>query len=101
MRSGEPRDKREIESWLGDLRSGGSTPQQPPRPSAQPTVSMGDQGGNAPTTAIPTQRDVDATEKLDTSKVRDAAKDDAGDDAPTRRSGGLSAADLLRREGRL
>ena len=101
MRSGEPRDKREIESWLGDLRSGGSTPQQPPRPSAQPTVSMGDQGGNAPTTAIPTQRDVDATEKLDTSKVREAAKDDAGDDAPTRRSGGLSAADLLRREGRL
>lgn len=102
MRSGEPRDKREIESWLGDLRSGGSgsgTGQQPPRPSAQPTVSMGDPGGNTPTTAIPTQRDVDATEKLDTSKVRDKAE--AGDDAPTRRSGGLSAADLLRREGRL
>jgi RND superfamily putative drug exporter len=61
---------------------------------------MGDPGGNAPTTAIPAQRDADpATEKLDTSKVRDKAE--TGDDAPTRRSGGLSAADLLRREGRL
>ncbi|CDO08487.1 MMPL family transporter [Mycolicibacterium cosmeticum] len=97
-RRGEPsRDKREIESWLGDLRSGGSSA-PPPRPSAQPTVAMGDPAGNAPTTAIPTQRDADATEKLDTSKIRDT---EAGDDAPTRRSGGLSAADLLRREGRL
>ncbi|MCV7359382.1 MMPL family transporter [Mycolicibacterium fluoranthenivorans] len=112
-RRGEPRDKREIESWLGDLRSGGqersdpgrqlsgnTSPPPPARPSAQPTVAMGDPGGNAPTTAIPAQRDADpATEKLDTSKVRDKAE--TGDDAPTRRSGGLSAADLLRREGRL
>lgn len=98
-RRGEPsRDKREIESWLGDLRSGAGQQPQPPRPSGQPTVAMGDPAGNAPTTAIPTQRDADPTEKLDTSKIRDA---EAGDEAPTRRSGGLSAADLLRREGRL
>jgi RND superfamily putative drug exporter len=91
---------REIESWLGELRGGNgggsaqpsadatrAMPGQRPRPvKAQPV--------DEPTTAIPTQRprDPDATEKIDT---REAA------DEPKRRGGGVSAADLLRREGRL
>jgi RND superfamily putative drug exporter len=52
--------------------------------------------GNEPTTAIPAQRpkDPEATEKIDT---REAAEGDQ----PKRRGGGMSAADLLRREGRL
>jgi RND superfamily putative drug exporter len=52
------------------------------------------QTGNEPTTAIPTQRqrDPEATEKIDTHKA---------DEEPKRRGGGVSAADLLRREGRL
>jgi RND superfamily putative drug exporter len=55
--------------------------------------------GNEPTTAIPVQRpkdaqpkDTDATEKIDTRE--------ADDESPKRRGGGVSAADLLRREGR-
>ena len=91
---------REIESWLGELRGGNgggsaqpsadatrAMPGQRPRPvQAQPV--------DEPTTAIPTQRprDPEATEKIDT---REAA------DEPKRRGGGVSAADLLRREGRL
>jgi RND superfamily putative drug exporter len=62
-------------------------PEQRPRP-VQTTPD------SEPTTAIPTQRpqDSDATEKIDTR---------AADDEPKRRGGGVSAADLLRREGRL
>jgi RND superfamily putative drug exporter len=89
---------REIESWLGDLRGGatGSTPptgdaKRPPQRRQPPAPA----GAEPPTTAIPTQRpaDADATEKIDT---REAAEDN-----PKRRGGGVSAADLLRREGRL
>jgi len=91
---------REIESWLGDLRAGGPGA-TPPQPSEPPTRAMPEQrprapkpapSGNEPTTAIPAQRpDADATEKLE-----------AQDDQPKRRGGGgVSAADLLRREGRL
>lgn len=153
-----PREDREIESWLGELRGTGApaSPQPPAqRPSADATRAIpvvtppegrgqrpprqprsraggdiesrsraggdieprsragGDiegrpQPGNEPTTAIPTQRvrppnpdqttaiptprqpDSDPTEKIDT---RD-------DDDRKRRGGGLSAQDLLRREGR-
>jgi RND superfamily putative drug exporter len=51
---------------------------------------------DAPTTAIPTQRPQEpgSTEKI--------ATHEASDDEPKRRGGGgVSAADLLRREGRL
>jgi hypothetical protein len=93
---------REIESWLGELRGGNGGSAQP---SADPTRAMPEQrppqrksqpqqSDNEPTTAIPTQRprDQEATEKIDTRE--------AGDE-PKRRGGGVSAADLLRREGRL
>ncbi len=94
---------REIESWLGDLRSGSPRPSTPPStpPSNEPpTRAMPEQRppapkptptGNEPTTAIPVQRpDPETTEKIDTR-----------DDERKRRGGGVSAADLLRREGRL
>ncbi|MFN3003869.1 MMPL family transporter [Mycolicibacterium wolinskyi] len=105
---GTPREEREIESWLGALRGGPangpakSTPPPPPppaRPSADATRAMPQSrqapGDNAPTTAFSAQRPPaggdPATEKLNT---RDT-------DEPKRRGGGMSAQDLLRREGRL
>ena len=97
---------REIESWLGDLRAGTATSSQtPPSPDEPPTRAMPAQGDRAakkpppqspanepPTRAMPAQKAEGdpATEKLE-----------AQDDQPKRRGGGVSAADLLRREGRL
>ncbi len=101
------REDREIESWLGELR--GNSPAPPPRPrprpGAEPTTAIpvqGPRGGRPakkaaePTTAIPVppQQDPDATEKLTAQQ--------AADEQTRRRgaNGGVSAADLLRREGR-
>ncbi|HJT95533.1 MAG TPA: MMPL family transporter [Mycobacterium sp.] len=135
-----PREEREIESWLGELRGtapAGGKPTPPPlgpptdgrgRPSADTTRKMPELGalpsqaggppaqaggrprqprpqpaqpGNEPTTAIPTPRqlgtppegrgDPESTEKINTRE----------DDDRKRRGGGVSAQDLLRREGRL
>jgi RND superfamily putative drug exporter len=102
---------REIESWLGELRGGNGTPAAAPaggssQPSAEPTRAMPErpaprkapppaQPVDPPTTAIPTPRPQEpgATEKIDT---REASADE-----PKRRGGGgVSASDLLRREGR-
>ncbi|OBK32383.1 hypothetical protein A5658_16920 [Mycobacterium sp. 1245111.1] len=109
---GPPRgEDREIESWLSDLRGGkaGAGP-QPPQPSADETRALqipprdkpsGPPPNDAPedvTTAIPTppreNKDADtaaATEKMNAH----------GEQPRPRRGGGLSAADLLRREGRI
>jgi trehalose monomycolate/heme transporter len=91
---------REIESWLGDLRAGGAgapTPSsnEPPTravPEQRPRAPKNAPPGNEPpTTAMPAQKpEADATEKIP-----------AQDEQPKRRGGGVSAADLLRREGRL
>lgn len=134
-----PREEREIESWLGELRGTGAPAGQPaPPPSRRPategrgrpstastrkmpgaaapesqgpgTPSEGRgrpqgtppqgraqpqaQSDDAATTAIPAQRAEDsdtATEKLNA----------AAEEQPKRRGGGVSAADLLRREGRM
>ena len=104
------REDREIESWLGELR--GNSPAAPPparrpRPQqgAEPTTAIPVQsprGGRPtektaePTTALPAQpqQDPEATEKLTAQQATDEE---------TRRrgaNGGVSAADLLRREGR-
>jgi RND superfamily putative drug exporter len=118
-----PREEREIESWLGELRgtapAGGPPAPPPPRPSADATRAMPEQRprpprpqpGNEPTTAfpalgtppqdddattaIPTPRkqDPDATEKIDTREEDEHQRRGTG--------GGVSAQDLLRREGRL
>jgi uncharacterized membrane protein YdfJ with MMPL/SSD domain len=105
----QQRDDREIESWLSDLRGSGSGDPRaaaPTQPSADHTRAMqipreqpSPQPPSAPedaTTAIPTpprdETDSDtATEKLNAR----------GENPPRRRGGGLSAADLLRREGRM
>jgi RND superfamily putative drug exporter len=108
------REEREIESWLGELR-GTSTPPAPPptpqRPSAEPTRAMPVGTDNEPTTAIPTPRsqphDPDATTAIPTpGKQGDDAeaateKLNTREDEERQRRGGLSAQDLLRREGRL
>src|ERR1700742_51077 len=104
-------EDREIESWLSDLRGGktgdprGAGP-TPPQPSADETRALQiprDQSSGEPpaepgdaTTAIPTppreNKDPEtATEKLNAR----------GENPPRRRRRGLSAADLLRREGRM
>ncbi len=104
--------EREIESWLSDLRGGAAEAGRPqaarPKPSAEETRAM-PAGNNRPgsheqhdgdTTALPTPpRDDDdaatATEKLNTAGI-----DGGGEKPRQRRGGGLSAQDLLRREGR-
>ncbi|WP_370331247.1 MMPL family transporter [Mycolicibacterium hippocampi] len=118
-----PRGEREIESWLGDLRgtgtssgSGSATPAPPPRPSAEPTRAMPDQGpgDSEPTRAIPAQRESAAEDddSAETRAIPTPKKSDAeaateklntrAEDEPQRRGGsGVSAQDLLRREGRL
>ena len=91
------RKEREIESWLGDLRAPAENP-PPARPSTEPTRAV-PAADESSTTAIPLQRpdgekaDPEATEKLPT---QGQPKEDE-----SRRSGGVSAQDLLRREGRL
>jgi trehalose monomycolate/heme transporter len=117
-------EDREIESWLSDLRGsrpsdrpgdprGATNAAPPPKPSADQTraipVPRERAAGQQPTeaddatTAIPTaprdeKKDPDvATQKLN-SRGNDA---DSGDRPRQRRGGGLSAQDLLRREGRI
>ncbi|OKH84983.1 membrane protein [Mycobacterium sp. ST-F2] len=79
---------REIESWLGQLRGNLSAS----GPQIQtPSDAPGDQG-NEPTTAFRAQpaETPDATEKIDTAETQRRGS-----------GGGVSAQDLLRREGRL
>jgi RND superfamily putative drug exporter len=73
--------------------------QRPRRPQPQP--------GNEPTTAIPAQRpqNDDATTAIPTPRKQDPEATEKlntrDEEKPKRRGGGLSAQDLLRREGRL
>jgi hypothetical protein len=101
---------REIESWLGDLR--GNAPGPAAQKPSDATRPPGDRrppppappAAEPPTTAIPAQRppDADSTEKIDTRDINKLTEELNSDDNPTRRGGGgVSAADLLRREGRL
>ena len=100
---GGQQPSRDIESWLGELRGGnpgtpaaGARPPMPPAPSAAPTqgiaappteaIAAQSGDGNEPTTAFRAQPLPDPKDKNDKGK---------------RRGGGVSAADLLRREGRL
>ena len=110
---------REIESWLSDLR-GGSTPGNGPadvrRPSAAPPQPSTEQTRPVPThrsgrdrpddagestTAMPVPpRDNDAA--MASEKLNTPSDDGNSSEVPgQRRSGGLSAQDLLRREGRI
>jgi RND superfamily putative drug exporter len=104
------REDREIESWLGELRGNGpaatppAAPRHRPQKDADPTTAIPvpkPRGGGPahqaaePTTAIPAQREPDpeATEKLTAQQAEEEGRRRGG-------VGGVSAADLLRREGR-
>jgi len=111
------REEREIESWLGELRgSGANRPAggEPPRPPQRPVPPP--QPGNEPTTAIPTARPPQAQQDdSEAATTAIPAQPDANADTEAatqklntpdeerqqRRGGGVSAQDLLRREGRL
>jgi uncharacterized membrane protein YdfJ with MMPL/SSD domain len=132
-----PREEREIESWLGELRgtapAGGPPAPPPARPSTDATRAIPDQRparggsqrqprpqpGNEPTTAIPTQRprpqNADAATAIPTPRKQGTPPEGRGDPEATEKinireedehqrrgtGGGVSAQDLLRREGRL
>jgi RND superfamily putative drug exporter len=101
----------------GGGKPAGGKPTSPPRPSADATRAMPEprprplrpQPGNEPTTAIPTQRprpqNADATTAIPTPRQQDPESTEKlntrEDDEPKRRGGGMSAQELLRREGRL
>jgi RND superfamily putative drug exporter len=103
------REDREIESWLGELRGNGPAGSRPapsprPQPGAEPTTAIPAQPPRRsrhastdaePTTAIPAQpqQDPEMTEKLPAQEAEEEGR---------RRgtNGGVSAAELLRREGR-
>ncbi|MCV7177693.1 trehalose monomycolate exporter MmpL3 [Mycolicibacterium sphagni] len=120
-----PAPDREIESWLGELRGSASSPTPPaaPQPSAEPTGAI--TPPEDATTAIPTQREQKGTDEVPpsvsaeetraipvsrpeqgdsevaTEKLNSRGKKE-GEDRPRRGGGGgVSAAELLRREGRL
>ena len=115
-------EEREIESWLGDLRGTGP-PVRPPRP--QPLRPSGEpdpgrcptQRRNEPTTAIPRSAAPQATTPTRPTRAIPTAAPGPDADAATEKTqhprtrrraegerrggGGVSAQDLLRREGRL
>ncbi|WP_273733860.1 MMPL family transporter [Mycolicibacterium septicum] len=124
------REDREIESWLGALRGGpaqggpanGTPPPPPPaapapRPSADATRAMPQPqqrppaggGESAPTTAFNAQRPNQGPGPTPAPAPNPRQRDqdpstqnfNPRDDEPPRRGGGMSAQDLLRREGRL
>ncbi|MGB6206417.1 MAG: hypothetical protein WBF82_05500, partial [Mycobacterium sp.] len=106
-------EDREIESWLSELRdphgTGSSTP--PSEPSADETRAMRaaspSPSGQRPTdeddatTAIPTPPREEKDPDVATQKLNAPGKDADNGDRTRRRGGGLSAQDLLRREGRI
>jgi trehalose monomycolate/heme transporter len=121
-------EEREIESWLSELRGPQSndrpagprgphqtSPPPPSKPSADQTRAMpvpterpaGQRPDNEgvedqATTAIPTPPREDKDPDVATQKLNARGKDVEGSDRTRqRRGGGLSAADLLRREGRI
>ncbi len=115
-------EEREIESWLSELRGPqpndrpadprGTMPPPPSKPSADQTRAMPipteHPAGQRPdaeddaTTAIPTAPRDEKDPDVATQKPNAHGKDAEGRDRTRqRRGGGLSAQDLLRREGRI
>lgn len=107
-----PRDEdREVESWLSDLR-GGKTGEprgaQPPQPSADETRALQIPPRDKPSGPPPSDAPEDATTAIPTPPREDKDTETAtekmnapGEQPRPRRGGGLSAQDLLRREGRI
>jgi RND superfamily putative drug exporter len=86
-----PRQEREIESWLGELRGTGGD-QTAGQPSADATRAMPEPPGKP---------DPESTEKLPKQGKRGRRPADRQPDDEGRHGGGVSAQELLRREGRL
>jgi hypothetical protein len=86
-----PRQDREIESWLGELRgTGGDQPAAEQSPDV--TRAMPEAQGKP---------DSESTEKLPKQGKRGRRPNDRQSDDESRHGGGVSAQELLRREGRL
>ncbi|MCV7216549.1 MMPL family transporter [Mycobacterium crocinum] len=118
-----PAPDREIESWLGELRGKPGAPTPPPQPSAEPTRAMS--GPEDTTTAIPNPNDKNGADDVSpavsaeetraipvsrpdqgdsevaTEKLNSRGKKEGEEQRRRGSGGGVSAADLLRREGRL
>ncbi len=106
--------EREIESWLSDLRGAGAADAGRPQttratPSAEETRAMparNNRPGNheraddGDTTALPASALDDDDAATATEKLNTAGSDGGSEKPRQRRGGGLSAQDLLRREGR-
>ncbi len=124
----KPREDREIESWLGELRGGSRGPGPGSQPTPSPQISddvtraiptPGAAAGAEPadsdaTTAIPVQRTsgqgddaaeattaINARKKKDSESTEKLNTGERSGEERQRRGGGVSAQDLLRREGRL
>lgn len=90
-----PRAEREIESWLGELRG------EPRERNDQPDTGSGGRppADSVDTTAFPARKNTDS--ETATEKLNSPGQPGNGSGTPRpRRGGGLSAQDLLRREGR-
>lgn len=93
------KEERDVTSWLGDLRNRGLRRSEPAAPSAEPTVVN-------PTVATPTVVNppvdiaADETRAIPVSRPENADSTLATEQLNAR-GGGVSAQDLLRREGRL
>jgi RND superfamily putative drug exporter len=114
-------EDREIESWLSELRgpndrpgdpraAATSTPPSEPSDDQTRAIPLGGQhrsdqrptGEDDATTAIPTPPREEQDPDVATQKLNALGTDTDGGDRPRqRRGGGLSAQDLLRREGRI
>ncbi len=102
--------EREIESWLGELRGkpGSSAPQPHSSDAADATTAIPVQragGGDddAATRAIPVSKPRSSETDVATEKLNARGEEAISqtEEKPPRRGGGVSAQDLLRREGRL
>ncbi|OBI46002.1 hypothetical protein A5707_22855 [Mycobacterium kyorinense] len=109
--TGEPpagAEDREIESWLSELRGPKQAEQQAnsrdtanaaPVSQDRPAEEASSDDGDA-TTAIPIAPPDDSDSEAATEKLNSRGADSPNAERPRRRGGGLSAQDLLRREGR-
>jgi RND superfamily putative drug exporter len=107
------KDDRDISSWLGELRSRATRRPAAVPPSAEPTqvISEPTVAEDAATTILPTAGSTEApTEHLSADETRaiPVSRPEGDSDVATeqlnargKHGGGVSAADVLRREGRL